>query len=128
MVSNLDRIVGWTRQEVMIIASVARYHRGALPQAARLRDIPITQRKIITLLAGILRLANALDDERDGQIQRIKVSQQANYIVIQAQGLHQDSMLAERIAAARHLLEVNCGLPVLVQPMNHQTGTRKTRS
>jgi CHAD domain-containing protein len=128
MVSNLDRIVGWTRQEVMIIASVARYHRGALPQAARLRGIPITQRKIITLLAGILRLANALDDERDGQIQRIKVSQQANYIVIQAQGLHQDSMLAEKIAAARHLLEVNCGLPVLVQPMNHQTGTRKTRS
>jgi CHAD domain-containing protein len=28
MVSNLDRIAGWTRQKVMIIASVARYHRG----------------------------------------------------------------------------------------------------
>jgi exopolyphosphatase/guanosine-5'-triphosphate,3'-diphosphate pyrophosphatase len=117
MVSNLDRIVGWTRQEVMAMASVARYHRGALPQASQLRDIPIAQRKIITLLAGILRLANALDDERDGQIQRIKVSQHANYIVIQAQGLRQDSMLAEKVAAARHLLEINCGVPVLVRPM-----------
>jgi exopolyphosphatase/guanosine-5'-triphosphate,3'-diphosphate pyrophosphatase len=117
MVSNLDRIVGWTRQEVMAMASVARYHRGALPQASQLRDVPIAQRKIITLLAGILRLANALDDERDGQIQSIKVSQNANYIVIQAQGLRQDSMLAEKIAAARHLLEINCGVPVMVRPM-----------
>lgn len=121
MVGNLDRIVGWTRQEVMAMASVARYHRGALPQAARLRDVPVAQRKIITLLAGILRLANALDDERDGQIQRIKVSQQANYIVIQAQGLRQDSMLAEKIAAARHLLEINCGVPVLVRTMPNPT-------
>jgi len=120
MVSNLDHVVGWTRQEVLAMASVARYHRGALPQASQLRDVPIAQRKIITLLAGILRLANALDDERDGQIQSIKVSQNANYIVIQAQGLRQDSMLAEKIAAARHLLEINCGVPVLVQPMTNR--------
>ena len=67
--------------------------------------------KIITLFAGILRLANALDDEHDGQIQRIKVNQNSNYILIQAQGLRQDSMLAENIAE-RHLLEINCGVPV----------------
>jgi CHAD domain-containing protein len=121
MVSNLDRIVGWTRQEVMTMASVARYHRGALPQAARLRDIPIAQRKAIMLLAGILRLANALDDERDGQIKRIKVTQRANYIEIQAQGLRMDSMLAEKIAAGRYLLEINCGLPVLVRAMPKPT-------
>jgi CHAD domain-containing protein len=121
MVSKLDHIVGWTRQEVMTMASVARYHRGALPQASRLRDIPIAQRKIITLLAGILRLANALDDEHDGQIQRIKVNQNSNYILIQAQGLRQDSVLAEKIAAGRHLLEINCGFPVLVQPMSRRT-------
>jgi CHAD domain-containing protein len=121
MVSKLDHIVGWTRQEVMTMASVARYHRGALPQASRLRDVPIAQRKIITLLAGILRLANALDDEHDGQIQRIKVNQNSNYILIQAQGLRQDSVLAEKIAAGRHLLEINCGLPVLVRPMSKRT-------
>ena len=120
MVSNLDGIVGWTRQEVMTMASIARYHRGALPQASRLRDIPIAQRKIITLLAGILRLANALDDERDGQIKRIKIGQKTNYIVIEAEGLRPDSMLAEKIAAARHLLEMNCGLPVLVRPMSNR--------
>jgi len=128
MVSSLDRIVGWTRLEVMTMASVARYHRGALPQAARLRNIPIAQRKVIMLLAGILRLANALDDERDGQIKRIKVSQHANYIEIQAYGLRQDSMLAERIAAARHLLEINCGLPVMVRGVPNRTTARRIRS
>jgi CHAD domain-containing protein len=127
MVSNLDRIVGWTRQEVMTMASVARYHRGALPQSARLREIPIAQRKVIILLAGILRLANALDDERDGQIQRIKVIPRANYIEIQAQGLRMDSMLAENIAAGRYLLEINCGLPVLVRPMPNRTSARRSR-
>jgi CHAD domain-containing protein len=127
MVSKLDHIVGWTRQEVTTMASVARYHRGALPQASQLRDIPIAQRKIITLLAGILRLANALDDAHDGQIQRIKVSQNAGYIVIQAQGLRVDSVLAERIAAARHLLEINCGLPVLVRPMLTRTSRTTAR-
>ena len=128
MVNKLDGIVGWTRQEVKTMASVARYHRGALPQASRLRHIPIAQRKIITLLAGILRLANALDDEHDGQIKRIKVSQHANYIEIQAHGLRQDSMLAERIAAARHLLEINCGLPVMVRGMPNRAPARRTRS
>jgi hypothetical protein len=128
MVSSLDRIVGWTRLEVMTMASIARYHRGALPQAARLRNIPIAQRKVIMLLAGILRLANALDDERDGQIKRIKVSQHANYIEIQAHGLRQDSMLAERIAAARHLLEINCGLPVMVRGVPNRTTARRIPS
>jgi CHAD domain-containing protein len=127
MVNKLDGIVGWTRQEVKTMASVARYHRGALPQASRLRDMPIAQRKNMTLLAGILRLANALDDEHDGQIKRIKVSHHANHILIQAQGLRQDSMLAEKIAAGRHLLEINCGLPVLVRPMQNRAPARRAR-
>jgi len=128
MVNKLDAIVGWTRQEVTTMASVARYHRGALPQASRLQDIPIAQRKTMMLLAGILRLANALDDEHDGQIKRIKVSHHANYILIQAQGLRQDSMLAEKIAASRHLLEINCNLPILVRPMPNRTPPRRTLS
>jgi hypothetical protein len=92
-----------------------------------MRDIPIAQIKIITLLAGILRLANALDDEHDGQIQSIKVNQNSNYILIRAQGLRQDSLLAEKIAAGRHLLEITCGLPVLVRPMPTRTSRTTAR-
>ena len=99
------------------MASVARYHRGALPDVGKLRDVPFGQRHLIKLLAGILRLANALDAGHDGCIQRIKVGRSNGFIVVHAQGLRTDSALAERIAGARHLLEITCGLPVLVRPM-----------
>ncbi len=127
-VSKLDPIVGWTRQEITTMANVARYHRGALPQAPRLRDLPMKQRKLITLLAGILRLANSLDSDHDGCIKRIKVRQDERHILIQAEGLRLDSPLAERIAGARHLLEITCDLPVLVRPMPNRISRMRTRS
>jgi CHAD domain-containing protein len=127
MVGKLENIVGWTLQEITAMAQIARYHRGALPRAGKLRDMPIAQRKIMTLLAGILRLANALDAGHDGRITRIKVSQNKGYIVVQAQGLRADSTLAERIAGARHLLEITCGFPVLVQPMPNRTSRTKAQ-
>jgi CHAD domain-containing protein len=128
MVSKLGPIVGWTRQDLITMASVARYHRGALPQSGRLRDLPVKQRKLIALLAGILRLANALDAGHDGSIRRIRVSQNAGFIVIEAQGLRTDSKLAEGIAGARHLLEATCGFPILVRPMPNRTSRTRAPS
>lgn len=127
MVSKLDQVVGWTRRDIVIMASVARYHRGALPQVGGLREIPIAQRKTMTMLAGILRLANALDDDHDGQIKNIKLSKKEGYIEIYASGLREDSPLAERVASARHLLEVACGRPILVRPVRIQTPRKSTK-
>lgn len=115
MVGQLDSLVGWTRQDILIMAQVARYHRGALPQISRLQGMPAMQRRQVKLLAGILRLANALDAEHSGVIRRITTIKSDGFVVIRAQGLVADSSLAEKIAAARHLLEITCGLPVLVQ-------------
>lgn len=128
MVSRLDHVVGWTRRDIVTMASVARYHRGALPQVGRLRDIPVAQRKMITFLAGILRLANALDGDHNGQIKNIKLSQKEGYIVIHANGLRGDSPLAERVAGARHLLEVACGRPILVRPIRIGASRKNTKS
>lgn len=128
MISRLGPIPGWTRQDILTMASVARYHRGALPQASSLRELPAKQQKKITLLAGVLRLANALDSGHDGSIGRIKVSMNGEFIAIQAEGLRIDSTLAEGIAAARHLLEVTCGVPILVRPMPGRIMRRRARS
>ncbi len=117
MVGELDRLVGWTRQEQSMIALIARYHRGALPSSAKLREVPLEQRKQTKLLSGILRLANAFDADRDGAIRRIAVSKQNEFILIQAEGLNPESALAETIAGARHLLEITCGIPVMVRTM-----------
>jgi hypothetical protein len=74
---------------------------------------------------GILRLANALDNNHDGSIQRVRVLKSDGFIVIRAQGLVADSPLAETIAGARHLLEIICGLPFLVQPLPQRRIARK---
>jgi exopolyphosphatase / guanosine-5'-triphosphate,3'-diphosphate pyrophosphatase len=126
MVSQLDHLVGWTQKEIGTMARVARYHRGALPQTGRLRDLPLTQRHAIKLLAGILRLANALDAGHDGCIRRIAIGKSEGFVVIHAQGLVADSALAERIAGARHLLEITCKTPVVVQPFLKHRIRRRT--
>jgi exopolyphosphatase/guanosine-5'-triphosphate,3'-diphosphate pyrophosphatase len=125
MVGQLDHLVGWTRQDLLTMAQVARYHRGALPQVSRLQVLPVPQRRQIKLLAGILRLANALDAEHNGAIRRITIAKNDGFVVIWAQGLLADSSLAEKIAGARHLLEITCGLPILVQRMPQQRARRK---
>ncbi len=126
MVDQLDHLAGWARQDILTMAQVARYHRGDLPQISRLQDVPVLQRRQIKLLAGILRLANALDAEHDGAIRRITIAKKDGFVVIRAQGLLADSSLAEKIAGARHLLEITCGLPILVQRLPEQRNKRKT--
>jgi CHAD domain-containing protein len=116
LVSGLDRLAGWKRNEVMLMARIARYHRGALPGISRLSDVPATEWRRIRILAGILRLANALDAGHDGSVRSLAVKKRDGFITIHATGLQRDSDSAERIAAARYLLEDTCGLPFLVEP------------
>jgi len=116
MVGQLRHLVGWAQRDVATMARIARYHRGALPQIGKLQDLSAAQRKRIKLLAGILRLANAVDAKRDGSVQRVQVVGSNGFVAIRAQGLVADSSLAETIARARHLLEITCGCPFLVKP------------
>ena len=127
MIVQLRRLVGWSRQDVATMARVARYHRGTLPRPAKLRDMPSAQRKRIKLLAGILRLANALDADHDGSIQRFTVARSDGFVIVQAAGLMAESSLAETIAEARHLLEITCNLPVLVRPLPQRRIQRNAR-
>ena len=125
MVAQLRHLAGWTRQDIATMAQVARYHRGTLPRRTKLRDISLTQRNQIKVLAGILRLANALDADHDGSIQRFTVGRSQGVVMIRALGLVADSSLGKTIAEARHLLEITFGLPVFVRPMRKGRTHRK---
>jgi HD domain/CHAD domain len=98
---------------------VARYHRGALPRAGQkaLRDLIPSERKEVLWLAGILRLANAFDANRQGRISRLEVRPQDGYILIAAQGYSSRDRSAEQIAAARHWLELVVRRPVMVKAL-----------
>jgi CHAD domain-containing protein len=115
MIEGMDRLVGWTRSDLEMMALVARYHRGALPHAAKLRLLSRDRQATTRLLAGILRLANSLDADHKGTVRQMRLTRPGDYVLIQAQGLRADSALAEQVAGARHLLETACGMPVMVR-------------
>jgi len=98
---------------------VARYHRGALPRVGQkpLRGSSLPQRQEISRLAGILRLANALDCQQDGRIRKVELAQTNGVLIVAAEGYSARERSAETIAAARHLLEISYRRPILVKPL-----------
>lgn len=71
-----EGIQGFADEEVKIIACIARFHRGSLPDKNRhelYASFQKTDRKIIKRLAGILRLADGLDVEHKTVYEKIEL-------------------------------------------------------
>ncbi len=118
MIAELKAPLGWTPEEMKLAALVARYHRRALPQAkhAAFRQLRPDRRQKVLLLAGILRLANALDREHDASVRSLKARIERDRIAIRAGGYTGAEPRASHIANARHLFEIACKRPVSVLP------------
>jgi HD domain len=125
MIRRLQRPLGWSAREMEMAAVVARYHRGALPRprGKSLQLLELPDRPIAMELAGVLRLANALDVPHgrygDGgeDSPRLEVSLQDRVVVVRAVGYSALDSSAVGIAAARHLLETVLRRPVLVRSL-----------
>lgn len=119
LVRRMTPPLSWTEEKLRWVGIVARYHRGALPRVGQktLIGLSESQRQSILKLAGILRLANAFDSERDGRIQRLETHEQDGFLEIAAQGYSPRDRMAESVAAARHLLETVYRRPVMVKPL-----------
>ena len=123
MIRGLARPLGWSARELELAAVVARYHRGALPRPAgkTMQALTLSERPIAMKLAGILRLADALDRPhgRSGNESgpRLEVSVLDHFVVVRAAGYSALDSSAESVAAARHLLETGLRRPVLVRAL-----------
>ena len=119
LIRKLDLPFGWKPEDLEMVALIARYHRGALPSAdqKRLSRLPASLQRFTKSMAGVLRLADALDRSHDAVIRRLRVAKPGEFVLISAEGLDEESPLAERVAAARHLLETSCGIPIIVRPL-----------
>jgi len=111
LISKMDVPGNRKKQDFEMAALIAGYKSNTL------KPIHLPLRNLAKRLAGIVRLAHAFDFNRDGAIRRISVASHKDYIVIHAEGLKSTSTLAEKIAAARYLLEVSCGVPIMVKPL-----------
>jgi exopolyphosphatase/guanosine-5'-triphosphate,3'-diphosphate pyrophosphatase len=136
MIRELARPLGWSAREQELAAVVARYHRGALPRprGKTMQVLELPDRPIAIELAGVLRLANALDTRhgRSGNgnehenAPRLEVSLQDHFVLVRAAGYSALDRSAEEVAAARHLLETVLRRPVLVRALRAPGGAGKS--
>jgi CHAD domain-containing protein len=140
MIRGLARPMGWSARELELAAVVARYHRGTLPRpkgkAMQLLELP--DRPLAMELAGVLRLANALNHD---QVQRrtrsayekvsapqIEVSLHERCVLLRVEGYSALDRSAEDVAAARHLLETVLRRPVMVRALKSKRNKPTAKS
>ena len=67
---------GFTQEETKIIACIARYHRGSLPDKTEheyYNTLEKHERKVVKRLGGILKLADGLNKEHERIIDDVKI-------------------------------------------------------
>lgn len=131
LISELRAPLGWSEHEIRAVALVARYYRGAEPSAehAGFRDLDAAERSFVSTLAGVLRIADALDARHDGAVPRVRVEPAPPAIVIHAEGYEESQRDAARMGGRKRLLEAAIGRPILVlgAPRGAPASARKTR-
>jgi len=120
MIRGLKPPVGWSEEYLQCVAIVAHYHRGGLPPSNHpiFAGLPAQRRIELMPLAGILRLANALDDSHDQRVSCVTVGRRNGVLTVFAQGLASSmSPFGEQLARARYLLETCIKMPVMIRPL-----------
>ncbi len=119
MLGRMAPPLDWPGDNWEMVAGLARYHRGALPEAGHdeFGKVPAGRRKRFLRLAAVLRLANALDAGHGGTVRSVKVIRTPETITLVATGYVDDPETAPDIAIAKYLLETACALPVVLRNM-----------
>jgi CHAD domain-containing protein len=106
LLQRLEVPPGWSPTDLLIAALVTRYHRGAMPGTQnRYAALAREEQHLVDCLGGILRFADSLDSLHDHAIRAIVIRKGDGVVEIIAEGYDPHSKQAEKIAAARHLLE-----------------------
>ena len=73
VIRNSDSLLGFTEREIELIAVIARYHRKSEPKAthAEFAALDEADQETVWTLAGILRVAIALDRTRSGAVESL---------------------------------------------------------
>ena len=81
-------IFGLRREERQIVALVARYHRRAVPRSTHLEymTLPREHRMIVSKLAALLRVADAMDRGHAQQVRSVQFERRANELAVYVKG------------------------------------------
>ena len=117
LISCLDPPLGWTRDEIERVAILARYHCGAEPRAKHqaYSALPAEGQVLVRTLAGVLRVADALDEAHDGSVRRLEVRNGGDYLLLRAAGWEETEQHAAILGGRKHLLESAIEKPIIVR-------------
>ncbi len=89
-------LLGHSEEQVEMIASVARYHRGAVPKETHeaWQSLNPTMKPIVQDLAAILRVAEALDRSHNQVIEELKVMMNPYQVTDTTGGIKPQKMLS----------------------------------
>jgi len=129
LISSLEPPLGWSKDDLERVAIVARYHCGAEPRDKHkpYAALPPEGQSVVRTLAGVLRIADALDDAHDGAVRRLEVRSHPEYVLIRAAGWQENETNAATIGGRKHLLEFALGRPIIVRSAAVRDATVLTR-
>jgi exopolyphosphatase/pppGpp-phosphohydrolase len=120
MIRKLKPPVGWSEEYLQCVAIVAHYHRGGLPAGSHpiFEGVSAQRRAELMPLAGVLRLANALDESHDQRVSVVELRRRDGALTVYAKGLTNSiTPFGEQLAQARYLLESCIKTPITVKPL-----------
>lgn len=112
---NASPLVGLTPAQAAIVANVARYHRKSFPktQHEEYRMLSTRDRVTVSKLAGILRLADALDYEHAGKVHEIDMVLSPGEVILRLRG--RGDLMLEKWALAKKAALFESVLPAKVK-------------
>lgn len=95
---SVSEIFGMSRDDLLIVSNIARYHRRGLPQRAHIPYMALDREAkiVVNKLAAILRMANALDADHQQKVKNVRVKPEGPVIVFEVEGVGDLTM--ERLA------------------------------
>src|SRR5690606_14126703 len=116
IILNSD-LFGMTREDLMLVALVARYHRRAAPKPTHpyFNNLDRRKRVAVSKMAALLRIADALDASRSQRIHEVECKIEGERLVITARGVDDVSLEQLTLRQAGRLFEDVFGLRVLLR-------------
>lgn len=98
---NASPVIGLTASQMAIVSNVARYHRKSFPKVEHdaYRVLSNKDRVVVSKLASLLRLADALDNEHASRVTDVSVEYKKPKFIVRLKG--EGDLLLERWALAK---------------------------
>ncbi len=114
------RLRGFPPEEVVMLASIARFHRRGTPKAASygpMRQLSDDERERVTQLVAILRVADGLDRSHNDAVDVVTAKITGDHVELVIQGSEDTDLERWGVRRKRGLFEKVFGLPIeIVEP------------